>query len=188
MDAPVFKIIGSKITLIQEAIQITEYLSQINEKQLKYIILTYDYCYSPYRKKPFKQRKIMASRKIWPDYVDFVPEEAISEKSDIFKKAIDEYKGLIYDSKRHQLDNIVTKIELLNDKVFTTESGTDIKALATSIDFLEKRKDDLIGEIERDDDLSENVQLTKDLELSLVEKLKRKIEMKKRLGNEDVTI
>lgn len=184
MDASIFKITKNKISLVPEALALTEHIQKLDSQQLKYVIMAYDYVYSPLRRKPLKQRKLIAVRKCWPENrKDFDPEKRSNSKT--LLAAIEEYTDLLFDPLRLRLQSVDDKLLELNESLITTTGSKAIKDATVAIEFLEGKRDDLINEIEKDDELNANVSLTKGRSLSFMEKQKRSRELKKRLKQED---
>lgn len=190
MDASIFFIDGESIIIVPEALALTEHIKKLDAKLLRYVILAHDYVYSPMRKMPLKQRKKMAVRKLWPEIKeDWDPETLETEKAETLRLAIEEYQDLLYDPLRHQLDSIQQKLHMLNEQMIFAEDTKTLKDIKTSIDFLEEKREQVINEIEKDDELNPDVSLTKGLKLSFMEKIKRSKELKlRKKANDEIKV
>ena len=103
-------------------------LIDISEDELKYIILAYDYIESPFRKKPLDERKRIAKRKVWKN-------SRKNPETQKVTKAIDAYKGLIYDSKREAVENYRQKVANLNREISISNDLNEIKQKVSLIEF-----------------------------------------------------
>jgi len=152
------------IVLSKEAVKLSPQLSKLNNDQLLYIILAYDYTDGPYRLHPIEDRKRLAKRRIWKDK-DFVPEDYKN-----MKEAIHEYKGLIYDYEREYRDVLVTKLQQLNNKFALEEDPRTMQYLMKSIELVESK----LNEVETKIDIKEqDLKLKGNKTISLIEKFQR---------------
>lgn len=152
------------VILSNEAVKLCPELRQLNEQQVLYIILAYDYIDSPWRRQPLEDRKRLAKRKIWGDK-KFVPED--------YKKVaagINEYKGLIYDPEREQRDVLLTKLNSLNNEFINETDTGALTQLMKSQDLIQDRIDAFDIKI---DIKEEKVKLKAGKKLSYIEQFMR---------------
>lgn len=133
----------NKAILHPECIQLCPELRTLNDKEILFIILSYDY-YSPYRQFPIRQR---LSKAVWHVYGDNKPELINEEQQPArIKKAVDAYKSLQY-NRNHDLISIYEKkIEMAQQEILLEDSSQRLKALREIISGF--RKD--IKEIENE--------------------------------------
>lgn len=176
MVGSIFIIKNRKITLLPEAIALTEHLKEVEDDQLKWLILVNDTVFSPYKMKPREERKLIATRMVWPEYKDFDPEKVVGEIGDKFRSAQEEYISLIYHSNLYRLDEINSKLNILNQKLFLEETTTGLKTIGDAIKFFEDMRERILGEMEKDEDEFAGLTLKGDIRLSLIEKMKKRRE------------
>lgn len=189
MNGCIFTCVNNVIRLVPEALEITAYLHMMTEKQLEWIVFVEDPIYSPYHMKPRSERKIIATRRAWPRYAeeDYDPEEQDSDNGKLFKKALEEYKGIVYCRKRERLRVIDKKLDELNDKILTAEKLTELKSINESIKYLEEMKEEVLSDIEKDEDDMSGIDLKGGGKLSLIEQMRRSQEMRTKDKKNEVT-
>ena len=152
------------VLLNPEAVKLCPDLAFLNDTQVKYLILVYDYVDSPYRKKPLDERKNIAFGKLYKE-TDHRPEEL-----DYFLKAKDEYISLIYDERREQIEIYNNKIYRLQKKLEQEENTAEVTKISTAITTLRKEKETLERSLEVDEEL---IELKGGGTLSFIEQWKR---------------
>jgi hypothetical protein len=150
-------------TLHPDAVRLTEYLKDLGQKQLQYVILVYDLDDSPLRKKPLEERRIFAKRKLG------INEERDYENLDTMKKAIEEYQALNFNLRRTMKDSYLTKIMQLQRAIMIEDDPTRIKQFTSSIDILENK----VHEMELALEEEEKIELRGKKSLSFLELYKR---------------
>jgi hypothetical protein len=161
-----------QIVLHKDALSLCPDLKTLQEKNLKYIILVYDYVDSPYKQKPLEERKKMAMKNL------FNGQDYLIEMESWFTKAKDDYCSLIYDAKRAIIDAINTKLNILNLRISSPNitSEKELKSLSVSIELLLKQKEKLESEVQMEDDIYE---AKGGRQLSYLEKIKLNRELYK---------
>ena len=135
-----FKVKDGNVELIKEVVEIVPSLKKLTEKQLKFIIIAFDYRYSPYRLKP-EEFRISIAEKITG-----------IKKKDIPNDLIEEYISCIYDLKRDK-KNLYQKKLLITQSQFEAETSMiRLKDLSSLIDFLEKKISEIDNEIYREEE------------------------------------
>ena len=139
------------IVLHKDAISLCPSLHRLSEVNLKYIILTYDYLDSPYKQKPFEERKKMAIKEL------FENRDPLLEMQPWFDSVKEDYCSLIFDSKRASIDAINQKLAILNARIASPSivEEAKLKGLSASIDLLTKQKERLESEVQMEDEIYE---------------------------------
>lgn len=147
MANTVFRIIDDKIIVHPEAVKLSPVLSDLDEKELRYIILVYDYIKSPYRMRAVEDRKRVVKSKV------FGNKNIDPEKSVKIKEAIKEYQSLIYHPKYEEMEIIRQKMKNINEKILNIDEEKEgsmkkIKDMDGIAMYFQKRFDELEAEVE----------------------------------------
>lgn len=127
--------VKNNIVLHPDVIKLSPELGLLDEKEIMFIILAFDYN-SIFRQFPERQR---VSKAIWHVYQDNVPELLNEEKrSARIKNAIIEYKSLQYNRNIELVEMYNRKIDELLLLLEKENSNTGIKNLTESIDKFRK--------------------------------------------------
>jgi hypothetical protein len=149
--------------LDKEAVKLEPSLAMLTDQQVMYIILVYDYIDSPYRLKPLEEKQKIARDRLF--------EGNDPEKLANVKKAIKAYQGLIYDSRRSQIEIYKTKISKLQ-KVFDGEDDNKaMQDIIKTIDIIRKDQDRIEKEVAIDE---EKIELRGGNKLTFIEQWKLK--------------
>jgi len=153
-----------KLFLHKDAIKLIPEIDAVNQKELKYIILAYDYIHSPFRMKPPEERKMIAGRQVWG-----VDKKNIETPK--VKDAIEAYVSLIYDPKRASIDVFKNKKEKIERDLRTLDldfktTNEYVKMIDLFSDRIEKLEEDVVRE-------EETIKLKGDTSLSFLEKWQR---------------
>lgn len=133
-----------QLILSKDAARLCPELVDISEDELKYIILAYDYIESPFRKKPLEERKRIAKRRVWKN-------SRKNPENQKVVKAIEAYKGLIYDSKREAVESYRQKVANLNREISISEKLDEIKQKVGLVEFFEKKIDEYENDIKAEE-------------------------------------
>jgi hypothetical protein len=138
------------IVIDKNAVLLIPELVKISEKELRYIILVYDWFDSPLRKMPYEMRCNMAKRRVWGNIKRDV------EKSVEMIKAIDCYKSICYDPVRESIDAIKLRISLLNKNILDpTANLADSKKNVELLEFYEDKLYNLENEVKKEEAIVE---------------------------------
>lgn len=154
----------------EQVLNLLPSLRKVPQDVLEYIVLAYDYLYSPVKMRPIKERKIYASRKVWGN-IKILPEEDERYKT-VMDKWISDFKMCIYDDRIETVEACRTKIAFLN-KELSDPAQVDSRKMADigkGIDVLQKRIDNLEEEIIEEE---EKMELQGDKKESYIEKIRR---------------
>jgi len=139
-----FKVdIPRRVVLHPEVIKLCPSLGALDDKEILYIVLCYDYC-SPFRQFPEHERKRKA---MW---------EAFSENehdlinSPRIMAAADDYMGLQWNQKIETARAYEKKIDKFLSAMEEDESPTSIKKITEAISGLRKQLSDLEKEIDQE--------------------------------------
>lgn len=155
-----------EILLNPDAVKLVPELTSLTDKELRYVILVVDYVDSPYRKKPFEERRLMAQKVVFGK-INQSPEPKK------IQLAMDSYKSLIFDIRRETIDIYKGKIiKLQKETIAPDVSFSRMKEIDSTISFLQDR----VATIEHDLDIeeSEEIQLKGQKKLSYIEVWQRK--------------
>jgi len=161
----------NKIELIKEAIALVPSLAFLGEKELRYIIMSYDYINGPFSVKPEQERIELALQILWQD-----KKKQSDVEDSVVKEAIESYNSLIYDNLRYTLNGIKRKLNILMRKLadFDIEDEENdlkrFKMITDAISHLEKQISDLEKQVYDD---TEKLKLKGRKEESMIEQLKR---------------
>ena len=151
-----------QVVLNPEAVKLVPELAGISNDELIYVICVVDYESSPFRKKPFEERQLLAKRRVWKDK-NFDPE------TPTVKLAMAVYKDLVFDIRRETLDQYKKKILLLQKESLQTETDfRRLKELDQAITFLQDRANSIQHELDIEES-SANIELKGGRRLSQVE-------------------
>lgn len=145
----------------EEALKLCTVLSKIKKKNVLYIILVYDPIDSPYRKKPFEERKKMAIRRLFDD------DGHDPEEDDLVALAVDEYKSITYSYWHELRDLLMSKLTLLNAQLYGATNSTEVKNIMASTTLIETKLHQIEDRIEKEE---EELKLKGGKKISLVEK------------------
>ncbi|MFA5036931.1 MAG: hypothetical protein WC479_07120 [Candidatus Izemoplasmatales bacterium] len=149
MSYGIFKL-NKELTAIfsPDAVKLCPELAYLNDDQVKYVILVYDFIDSPYRLKPLEERKRIAKDKIFSGKSD---PEVIPH----VQKAIKAYQSLLYDSKHEQIEICKTKINQLQKKLRDEDEPKLMEQITKTISFLRNEQDKMEKEIAIDEEMVE---------------------------------
>lgn len=147
----IFRIKQDNSVIIEEnALLLIPEMAKLNDKEVKYIVLVYDWYDSPLRKMPLERRKQMAKRRIWGNITKDV------EASEKMIRAAKAYQSICYDPVRASADAFKIKINFLNRQLVKEDLGfKDAQEYVKQLEFFEKKLFDLEDEIKRDESLVE---------------------------------
>ena len=138
------------IIIDKNAVLLIPELTKVTEKELRYIILVYDWFDSPLRKMPFDMRCQMAKRRVWGNIKKDV------EKSVEMIKAIDGYKSICHDPVRESIDAMRSKISRLNKEILSpTLNLADSKTNVSQLEFFESKLYNLENEVKKEETVIE---------------------------------
>lgn len=138
------------IIIDKDAILLIPEITKVSERELKYIILVYDWFDSPLRKMPFDMRCQMAKRRVFGNIKRDV------EKSVEMIKAITAYKSICYDPVRESIDAMKSKISLMNKAILDpTSSLADSKKNVELLEFYEDKLYNLENEVKKEEAIVE---------------------------------
>lgn len=150
-----------------EAAKLVPELEGLDKKQLLYVILVMDYRDSPYRKKPFEERKNLAKKRLYKNI------KADVESAKV-KLAMDAYHGLVFDIRLETLDVYKKKVLMLQKETLKEDiSYTRLKELDQAINFLEDRINKIQHEIDIEEE-ADAVELKAGRKLSQIERWQRR--------------
>lgn len=145
-----------------DAAKLCEHLQKVSKEELLYIILAYDYTDGPYRMRTPDERKNLAKKRVYKT-MDIEPE---TEK---VKKAVEEYKSLIFDVRRETIDNYKKKVSKYQKESLMEEiSVAKLKEIDTAIKFLQTRISEIESEIFTEEKY--DAYIKGDKKLSMIEK------------------
>jgi hypothetical protein len=155
-----------KVILNPLAIKLVPELSSLTEEEVLYVILVMDYIDSPYRKKPYEERQLMARKKVFGD-------SKHNPETKRVLKGMEGYKGLVFDIRRETIDIYKTKIlKLHKESLLENTSFVRMKEIDATMSFMQKK----IDEYEHDIDIDEkdSIELKGKKQLSQIEVWQRK--------------
>jgi hypothetical protein len=150
-----------EVVLNPDAVKLVPELSTLTQKELRYVILVIDYVDSPYRKKPYHERQMMARKSVFKD-------SRKNPETEKLQNAMEAYKSLVFDIRRETLDMFKKKVITMQKQMNSPDClGNEITQLDKSITILENR----IQSIEHDLNLeeTENITLKAGRKLSYIE-------------------
>jgi hypothetical protein len=148
----------SKIVLDRDAVKLCPGLKKINQDDLLFIVLAYDYD-SPLKRLDENERILRAKRRAYSD--DDV------KFSKAVLTAIEEYRSLQYDEKRETVITYQSKIRKLRTELLNEQNQSIIKSMVSTIKSLQDSVDELTEQINRD---TETLMLSAGGKLSTIEK------------------
>jgi hypothetical protein len=155
----IYRNINGKIELIPEAIRLVPVFDSLSEKQIRFLIIAYDYTGSPFKMKPEDYR------------IDMAEKITGLKKKDIPESIKEEFISCIYDMKRERKQMFQRKLISLQRDFETETNTTKLKESATIMGFIENKIDEMDNEIIREEEM--NVILKGDRSLSFLEKMIR---------------
>lgn len=172
----VFKMDGKfEVVLNPDAVKLVPELASLNQEQIRYIILSVDYCDSPLRRLPYLERRKRAARMVYKS-------SSLKIETSKVKKAMIGYKSLVFDIRRETIDTYKEKIRQLHKESLrddlTYKQATDNHKL---IEFYQERVDDLDKQITTEE--TEEIQLEGKKKLSLIEVWQRRQEAFKQFNS-----
>jgi hypothetical protein len=150
-----------KTILNPEAVKLVPELAALSQEELIFVILVEDYCDSPFRKKPYDERRSLAIKRVFGD-------NPINLETNKIKVARDLYRSLVFDIRRETLDVFKKKVDLYHKE--TLAMGIEfkrLKELDQAIQYLEERILSIETNLAADD--ITNVKLKGDRQLSYIE-------------------
>lgn len=155
-----------QVILNPEAVKLVPELVGITSDELLYVICVIDYDDGPFRKKPLEERKILARRKYFEDSEE-------DPETDRVKRAMDAYKGLVFDIRRETIDKYKRRILLLQKESLKDEvSISRLKEIDQGISFLTGRIDTIQHELDIEEQ-TEDIKIQGGRKLSKIEKWQR---------------
>lgn len=154
----------NKAVLHKECVQLCPELRTLDEKELLFIILSYDYN-SPYKQFPERQRLAKA---VWHVFEDNDPKLIDEDKQPArIKKAIEAYKSLQYNRDHDLIAVYQKKIEMAQQEISQEDSSVRLKALREIIAGFRKDIKEIENEVIESSILE--FELKGDKKLSLLE-------------------
>ena len=129
-----------------ECYKLSEVFRLLDEKQMLYVILAYDYK-SPNHQLPLEERQRTSRVQVYGS-LDHDPEQA-----QVVRKAIIAYNSLQYDPKRETVQLYIAKIKQLELELHNATTSTEIFSITKSISHLNKSAKEIQDEIDRDDNM-----------------------------------
>ena len=164
----IFKIDKKTKSIIptRDALSLCPELNYLSDKEFEYIIIVYDYVFSPWYRRPKNERKDIALKKLFGEKTVHI------EQREAVKVGIEAYKSIIYDERRETIDACKTKIQILNDKLTDPAilKSKELADLDASINILQKRIDKNQEELDTEE---EKIDIIGNRKLSWIEKMKR---------------
>ena len=152
------------VILHPECYKLCPALKTLSEKQMRYLILAYDYD-SPYRLLPLEERQRTARAQVYGS-VTIDPEE----ESKLVKSSVEIFTSLQYDARRESKEVYLTKILRLEKELVSATSTQEITNITKSIKLLMDAIRDIEKEMVKDESLEE---LEGGGKLSLLEQLQK---------------
>lgn len=144
-----------------EAVKLCQYLPQISKKEFLYIALAYDNSDGPFRQRPPDERINLAKKKVFGT-MDIEPE------TPLVKKAINEYKELIFDVRREVIDTYKKRIVSFQRESLKEDLTVGkLKDIDAAIKFLMLKIEEMENELNTEEKTSTIVK--GDKKLSFVE-------------------
>jgi hypothetical protein len=153
---------NKRAALHPEVIQLCPSLGALDDNEILYVILAYDYC-SPYRQFPEHERKRKA---MWDAFGD--NEQDLINSARILAAA-DSYLSLQYSRKVETARSYERKIDRLLSGLEDDDSPSSIKKITEAIEGLRKQLSNLEKEI--DEDYQKKGVIKGDMTLSYLEEL-----------------
>lgn len=152
------------VLLNEEAAQLVPELKGISEKELRYIVLAYDYDDGPFRKLNSDQRKSRACMTVFRHTDTKKAEEGLEKK-------IEAYRSLIYDPKKERREVLKKKLIFLQNELEIADTVQRITQINNTCKAIEETISELDREIEISD---EHIQIRGTGTLSTIEKYQRR--------------
>lgn len=144
MKGPGVLIIGQngRVVVNDLAVSLALHLKKCKSTELLFIVLKYDYVYSPYRLKAIQERHKLAVIRCWPDQPEYIPED-----DDRIKRAIIEFESLTFNHNYFIRDRLMTKLIRLEEELAGEISAPKIRGLMETMDLIGKKIDELNDKI-----------------------------------------
>jgi hypothetical protein len=150
-----------EFVLNADAVKLVPELSNLDQKELMYVILVADIVDGPYRKKPYEERLLMAYKRVYGS-------DKVNVTSDKFKIAIEAYKSLVFDIRRETIDIYNSKIrELQKETLQHDTTFSRMKEIDSTISFMMERITRINHEIDIEE--GEEIELRGKKKLSYLE-------------------
>ena len=154
-----FRLNKDKVVVHPEAAKLVPALKELTEKELRYVVLVYDY-YSPLRQIDVEERKKQALVSIWDTT------EKDIEKKKVVLQAIDAYRSLQFDINQETLEVYRKKVTRLTQILADDDDSRNISNHVQSIKTLRKEIESLESDILN----AEQIVLQGSGELSFIER------------------
>ena len=138
------------IILHKDSIKLCPRLKKLDQEQLLFTILAYDYG-SPYKQFPVEERVRKAKMHVYQtsDYKH--------KKEGLINDCIEDYMSLQYDIRRQTLESYREKIIQLNNSLLAEKNARKISEIDEAITKLTKRCDQIQREIDQDEELTTEI-------------------------------
>ena len=113
------------ILINPEAVKLCPELSVLDEKEVRFLILSYDY-ESPFNQQPEVERLHRAKNMVYDN------EPGLNTKDRKWLNAVEAYKSLQYNAKREMMRVYEKKLTVLSAELATEDSTTKIKSILES--------------------------------------------------------
>lgn len=159
------------VVLNKDAVKLVPELRSLSNDELLFVICVEDYVNSPYRARPYEDRKRLSLVRFFGKEDFAVPKKVLM--------AMDLYKGLIFDIKRETAEILKQRVIDLNLSLFKESDPLKIKKILDSVDMLESRINNIeisVMQSERVIDVKAGKRLSFIEQWQLNQKEKRKFE------------
>lgn len=133
---------NGRVVVNDLAVSLCVYLKKLKSDELLFVVLKYDYLYSPYRLKTIEERHKMAVVRCWPDRPDYVPED-----DERIKKGVVEFQSLTFNHNYYIRDKLMTKLIRMEEELSAETNAAKIRGLMETMDLVSKKIDDLNDKI-----------------------------------------
>lgn len=160
------------VILNPDAVRLVPELAGLTQSELVYIILVMDYHDSPFRKKPYEERRSLAIKKVFGD-------KEVNLETTRIHNAMEAYKSLVFDIRLETLDVLKRKAQVYHKELLIPDIDFKrMKELDQGIQYLEERIDKIENSMLAED--MDNVELKGQKKLSYLEIWQRRqIEFRK---------
>ncbi len=155
----------NKVVLHPDCIKLCPDLTLVSEKELLWIILSYDY-YSPFHQLPQRDKERRAAWEVFDEEV----QNDLKQKKTV-QLAIEAYNSLQYSPKIEYIKRFNEKIDAMFVLMGQDDSPTSIERMAKTIQSLRKTVLDMQNEVA--DDVKRKGVIKGDASLSLLEQLQQ---------------
>jgi len=140
-----------EVILNPDAVKLVPELSNLNNDELRYVILVVDYVDGPYRKKPISERRLMARKNVYGD-------SKKNPETEKIQLAMDVYKSLVFDIRRETIDIYIEKIrKLQKESIAPDTTFSRMKEIDSTINFMQDRVSSMQHELDIEE--GDNIQL-----------------------------